>query len=151
MKGEVFLCLGKGLSLGRKSEEFRMDEELAKLWEGFSLTDQERQELVLPTYALNESISTRKFCLLAPVDKVVNREAFRTTMAKVWRPDGWIQFNKVGENKYMLEFQTEHDKENVMLGRPDPSTGCLDISFSKEHFWVQLHNMPLACMTKEIE
>lgn len=48
----------------------------------------------------------------------MNKEAFKTTLAKVWNPMGWIKFNEVGENIYVLEFENVIDKEKVLQGRP---------------------------------
>lgn len=89
-----------------------MLEELEKLWGGFSLTDQERQELVLPTMVLKESISKGKNCPLAMViaNNLINREAIIATMAKVWRIHGWVQVKAIGDNGFLLEFQHEYDK-----------------------------------------
>ncbi|KAF5465302.1 hypothetical protein F2P56_015322 [Juglans regia] len=94
---------------------------------------------------------------------MVNRQAFKSTMSKIWRPEGWIQFKDVGVNRMLVEFQYDRDKEKVLAGRPwsfDRALICLqevdgevplkDIKFERELFWVQAHNMPLACMSKEI-
>lgn len=34
-----------------------MEEELARMWVGFSLTDQETQELILPSTTLNNAVT----------------------------------------------------------------------------------------------
>ncbi|KAF5464435.1 hypothetical protein F2P56_014510 [Juglans regia] len=83
-------------------------------------------------------------------------------MSKVWGLVGWLQFKDMGANKFLVEFQREQDKNKVLLGRPwtfdrylicmedvDWTTPPLEIPFSYEFFWVQVHNMPLVSMNKE--
>ncbi|XP_041025493.1 uncharacterized protein LOC121265896 [Juglans microcarpa x Juglans regia] len=142
-----------------------MEDELEKLWAGFSLTDREKQEVVMPTLDIHESMKKGRLCLLAQVtaNKVVNREAFKSTMSKVWKPEGWIRFKEIGENQVLLEFQKEQDKGIVIAGRPwsfDRMLACLEefdgctplkeIPFAFEVFWVQVHDLSLACMTKDV-
>lgn len=63
-------------------------------------------------------MSKGKSCLLALVivDKSVNEEAFRSTMSTVWKPEGWIQFKKVEDNRMLVEFQYEQDKSKCYWG-----------------------------------
>ncbi|XP_042944730.1 uncharacterized protein LOC122278618 [Carya illinoinensis] len=142
-----------------------MEEELNTLWEGFTLTEQEAESVKVKNEALQSLVNKGKRCLIMKInaDRVVNREAFRATMSKVWHPEGWIQFKDEGENKVVVEFQFEQDKVKVLHGRPwtfDRSLVCMqeidglvplkDLTFTRETFWVQAHDMPMACMTKEV-
>lgn len=69
----------------------------------------------------------------------------------------------MGENKYLIEFQKEEDLQRVINGRPQSFDqwlvclqkfdGCLssnEVPFNKEVFWLQVHNILLACMTQEV-
>ncbi|XP_042942902.1 uncharacterized protein LOC122277085 [Carya illinoinensis] len=142
-----------------------MEEELHKLWKGFTLTEQESGLVRVEKDVTKVLVAKGKRCLLMMInaDRVVNKEALRTTMSKVWRPEGWIQFKEVGNNGMLVEFQHESDKTKVLQGRPwsfDRSLVCLqeidgqvplnEVVFTKEPFWVQAHDMPMACMTKEV-
>lgn len=53
------------MSLWHQFEEGKIEEDLARLWEGFALTDQERLELVLQSSTLNKEITKERF-FLAP-------------------------------------------------------------------------------------
>lgn len=96
-------------------------------------------------------------------DRTVNREAFQSTMAKVWNSEGWITFKKFGVNKFLLEFQLLTDKEKLLQGRPwsfDQHLICFsdfhgglspfEVQFQLELFWIQIHNLPFPGMNKEV-
>lgn len=97
-----------------------MEEELHKQWEGFTLREQEFDTVRVEKDVLEHLIEKGKRCLLMLInaDRVVNREAFRTTMSNVWRPERWIQFKDMGDNRVLVEFQNECDKIKVLNGRP---------------------------------
>ncbi|XP_042983141.1 uncharacterized protein LOC122312566 [Carya illinoinensis] len=142
-----------------------MEEDLAKQWEGLSLTEKEKGVMILPPNSTAKARQHGKFCLLAMLiaERPVNQEAFKTTMSKVWRCESWFYFSEVGTNKYLIEFNQEKDLQHVMSGRPwsfDRWLLCLqvfegnwsinEVLFNKEEFWVQAYNMPLASMTQEV-
>ncbi|XP_042952204.1 uncharacterized protein LOC122289286 [Carya illinoinensis] len=141
-----------------------MADELASIWSSLKLTEEEQQELVLPEETI-QSIKIRgSHCIFALNlnGRSVNREAFKSTMAKVWNLEGWITFKEIGFNKFLIEFQLLSDKRKVLQGRPwsfDRHLICMkdfkddlapnEISFKTEPFWVQLHNVPFAVMNVE--
>ncbi|KAF5451920.1 hypothetical protein F2P56_026974 [Juglans regia] len=139
-------------------------ERLTMLWEGLKLTEEEEQVVLLSDQSLQEADLKGKHCLMSLVtsDKLINIEAFKTTMALVWRLEGWVEFLVTGDNSFLIEFQILVDKEKVLKGRPwtfdhflvapqevDGNLPHNAISFTHESFWVQLHNMPLAGMNRE--
>lgn len=100
---------------------------------------------------------------LIVADKVVNSEAFKATMTKIWKLRGRIQFRKIGTNLFLIEFQKASDMAKVKQGRPwmfDHNLICLEdynglvapteMGFDKEPIWVQLHNIPLGGMTMNV-
>ncbi|XP_041009344.1 uncharacterized protein LOC121253392 [Juglans microcarpa x Juglans regia] len=142
-----------------------MEEELARQWEGLSLIEQERNEVVIPFITMEKAVQQGQLCLLALIiaEKVVNKEAFKNTMTKIWRIERWIQFYEVGFNMFLIEFNKEEDRQCVINGRPwsfDRWLLCLHVfegnmpinegQFNKKAFWLQVHNMPFACMTQEV-
>ncbi|KAF5447349.1 hypothetical protein F2P56_032906, partial [Juglans regia] len=142
-----------------------MEEELESLWKGFTLTDQEKKGFEVTKTEVETVAGEKKFCLqlLVVAEKQVNKEAFRTTMSKLWSPEGWIQFKEMGINKFLMEFEMEQDKKKVLQGHPwtfDRFLVCMEdvdwsappneASFSQESFWIQIHNMPLGSMNTEI-
>ncbi|KAF5442788.1 hypothetical protein F2P56_035410 [Juglans regia] len=142
-----------------------MGEDLVRKWKGFSLTEQERKEMILSHNTMDNAVKHGKFCLLAMIitNKPINKEAFKNTMTKVWRNEGWIQYSEVGTNKFLIEFNKDEDRQHVMKGRPwsfDRWLLCLqafeghmsinEVHFNREEFWLQVHNMPLASMTLKV-
>lgn len=82
-------------------------------------------------------------------------------MNKVWRISKATKFLEVSTNTSVITFETQADKERVWAGRPwlfdnqllalksfDGFTPPQLMSFDIESFWVRIHNLPLACMTK---
>ncbi|KAF5451813.1 hypothetical protein F2P56_026881, partial [Juglans regia] len=141
-----------------------MAEELTRQWKNFKLTEQESTEMVLPSDTMEMAMHQGKFCLLGMIiaEKPINKEAFRNTMIKVWKSEGWVQFTEVGENSFLIEFNKDEDRQCVIKGLPwsfDRWLLCLhafegnmpvnDIQFTREEFWLQVHNMPLGTMTEE--
>ncbi|XP_042950058.1 uncharacterized protein LOC122282169 [Carya illinoinensis] len=142
-----------------------MEEALRKKWEGLTLIEQESDTMRIEETVLEPLVEKGNRCLLLQLiaERTVNKQAFKTTMSKVWRPEGWIQFKEVGDNRLLAEFQHERDKTKVLQGRPwsfDRNLVCLqelkghislqELDFNTEWFWVQAHEMPVASMTREI-
>ncbi|XP_041009307.1 uncharacterized protein LOC121253347 [Juglans microcarpa x Juglans regia] len=140
------------------------EERLTMLWEGLKLTEEEEQVVLLYDQSLQEAYWKGKHCLMSLVtsDKPINIEAFKKTMALVWRLEGWVEFLVTSDNSFFIEFQMLVDKEKVLKGRlwtfdrflvalqeVDGSLPFNAISFTHESFWVQLHNMPLLGMNQE--
>ncbi|KAL5766452.1 hypothetical protein ACOSP7_017069 [Xanthoceras sorbifolium] len=69
--------------------------------------------------------------------------AFRAIIPKIWRTTQTFIIENVKENVFVFQFQNQVDKRRVLMGGPWSFDKCLI-------FWVQLHNVPLVCMTKEI-
>ncbi|XP_040987664.1 uncharacterized protein LOC121235381 [Juglans microcarpa x Juglans regia] len=142
-----------------------MEDDLAKQWEGLSLTEKETEEVILNINSSEATEQYGKFCLLGMIiaEKPVNREAFKSTMAKIWRCESWFKFSEVGTNKFLVEFNKEEDLQKVIKGRPwsfDRWLLCLqvfegnrfinELLFNKEEFWVHAYNMPFSSMTYEV-
>lgn len=67
---------------------------------------------------LNEPMHKGRFCLLAMIiaEKSINRKVFKATMSKIWKPNGRIQYQEVGENRFLMKFEDEQDKVKVLFG-----------------------------------
>ncbi|KAG2669682.1 hypothetical protein I3760_14G043800 [Carya illinoinensis] len=83
------------------------------------------------------------------MDKSINKEAFKATMTKIWNPEGWIIFYKVGHNRMLIEFQKDVDIDGVLASRPwsfdkhliciqefDSHTPPNEINFTHEPFLI---------------
>ncbi|KAL5783297.1 hypothetical protein ACOSP7_008326 [Xanthoceras sorbifolium] len=104
-------------------------------------------------------------CLVGKIltTKLINREAFRAIIPKIWRTTQTFIMENVKENVFVFQFQNQADKRRVLTGGPWSFDKCLivleeplgdgkflEMGFNNVPFWVQLHNVPLVCMTKEI-
>ncbi|KAF5477665.1 hypothetical protein F2P56_004284, partial [Juglans regia] len=142
-----------------------MEEEMSKQWERLTLTEEEKEGVALKLQPTISTMRTNHFCLLVMivVEKFINREAFKSTMSKIWKCDSWLQFSEVGTNKYLIEFQSKKDLDRVINGRPwsfdrwllciQPFNGSMsinEVSFSKEEFWIQAYNLPFDYMNQEV-
>ncbi|KAL5850007.1 hypothetical protein ACOSQ4_008020 [Xanthoceras sorbifolium] len=104
-------------------------------------------------------------CLVGKLltSKITNRDAFRSLIARIWRTSGTLEVETVRENVYAFHFQNNSDRKRVLMGGPwnfDNALLVLEIpsgygdfsemSFQWSDFWIQIHNAPLICMTKNI-
>ncbi|KAG6730514.1 hypothetical protein I3842_01G084000 [Carya illinoinensis] len=97
-----------------------MAEELSRRWESLKLTEIEQDEITISKEIVFGASTKGEHCLLAMVfnDRAANREAFKSTMAKIWNLEGWLTFMEIGLNKFLMEFQLTSDKVKVVRGRP---------------------------------
>ncbi|XP_042939430.1 uncharacterized protein LOC122274460 [Carya illinoinensis] len=127
-----------------------MAEDLARSWESLKLTDEEQEEIILSEEAV--SLTAAK----------ANKEAFKETMSKMWKIEGWVTFKDLGTNQFLIDMQLVSDKQKILKGRPwsfDRRLVCLkefegaltisEVQFQYEPFWFQIHNLPFAGMNKE--
>jgi len=104
-------------------------------------------------------------CLVGRImsERRIQKEAFRTLMARLWKRAVNVLFKELHENIWLIEFSTEADKRRVMEGRPwlfDKSVLVLkevvesiplvQMDFSTPPFWIQVHDMPLICLNWEV-
>ncbi|XP_042974617.1 uncharacterized protein LOC122306249 [Carya illinoinensis] len=138
---------------------------LSQRWESFHLTEGENDVIQISEDTIKGSNTRGEHCLMALLvyEKGYNRDAFKATMSKVWRLQGCVVFKEVGDNRFIMDFQYQVDKDKVLHGRPwffncalmviqafDGGMTIKDIPFSHEPFWVQIYNLPLIAMTHEV-
>jgi hypothetical protein len=93
----------------------------------------------------------------------VNRNGFIIVFKRIWRMVGEVDFKEIQPNVWIFEFSKETNKLRVLKGRPwsfDRSLLALTEfdggipsslwNFTSSPFWIQIHDMPLICMTKLI-
>ncbi|TXG58254.1 hypothetical protein EZV62_016083 [Acer yangbiense] len=93
----------------------------------------------------------------------VNRDGFRAVMRKIWHTREDVEIEPIKENIFAFHFQNPKDKRKIISGGPwsfndalivlEEPEGKGDVQrmqFKKVEFWVQIHNTPMLCMTKEI-
>ncbi|KAL5815295.1 hypothetical protein ACOSQ4_025936 [Xanthoceras sorbifolium] len=128
-------------------------------------TDSMEPRFVLETPLREAGARKLALCLVGKIltTKLINREAFRAVIPKVWRTTQTFIMENVKENVFVFQFQNQADKRRVLTGGPWSFDKCLivleeprgdgkflEMGFNNVQFWVQLHNVPLVCMTKEI-
>jgi hypothetical protein len=97
------------------------------------------------------------------VAKRVNKEVFKEVLTRVWRTMRGVVFKELDANIWLFEFKEEDDRRRVLDGRPwsfdcqiivlnefNGRTPPTQMAFKQSPFWVQIHDMPLLCMTKGI-
>jgi hypothetical protein len=142
-----------------------MDDTLANLWGKFSLVEEESLGVSVEVEELDPLIVKGKVCVIGKIlaDRVIPKDSFKGPLSRVWRQEGNISFKSLGENLFIVEFETEWDKEKVLEGRPrlfdgflvsvvdfDGTTPPSKLNFDKAAFWIRMYNLPLACMGKKI-
>ncbi|XP_050222146.1 uncharacterized protein LOC126672240 [Mercurialis annua] len=139
--------------------------DIASLCESLSLSDDE--DLVvcdLGEKARNVGESKIAHSLVGKVlsTKKVNREGFISAANYLWRTLKPMVVESVGENMFVVHFESLEDRRRIMGGGPwrfqellivlEAPTGLGNYStmkFDKTSFWVQIHNLPLMGMTRE--
>ena len=97
-------------------------------------------------------------------DHLVSKEIIRTILLRGWKPSTTPFFKVLGDNLLLVDFVNERDKIRVLKGRPwvfegnlfavedyDGLTTLSKFSFDKAVFWVQMINLPLACMSLTVD
>ncbi|KAL5742125.1 hypothetical protein ACOSP7_028857 [Xanthoceras sorbifolium] len=96
-------------------------------------------------------------------NREVNKDAFKATISSIWRMTKGMDIEILGGNLFVFRFNCELDRKRVLEGGPwtfdkqlivlREATGMgriSEIDFSWSPFWIQLHNLPLVCMSKEV-
>ncbi|KAH9782561.1 hypothetical protein KPL71_008951 [Citrus sinensis] len=104
-------------------------------------------------------------CLVGKVllTRAVNKEGFKSALQQVWRTVKEVKIESLGNNCLMFKFTEEADKKRVLTGGPWHFDRALLVltepkgigeltkqSFTHTAFWIQIHNVPIACMEKEL-
>lgn len=142
-----------------------MAEEIACLCNKISLKEGEKRGITILEGEVEEVKEQGTMCLVGKLwmDKVANKETFKTVFSRIWRLMGRVVFKELQENLWLFEFSDNEDKRRVMEGRSwsfdrhilvlnefDGTTPPPHMKFDHSPIWVQVHDMPLLCMTKRV-
>ncbi|KAK1587173.1 hypothetical protein Q3G72_010353 [Acer saccharum] len=140
-------------------------EEIVKLCDGLSIKEKKGPARTLEMGVKKRSEDRLAMSLVGKVmkKKLINRGVFISVMNKIWRVDGGVQIEPVEGNIFVFYFSNLEDRQRILKGGPwsfdratiifdkPSSAGELqDIKFKLVDFWVQIHNLPLLCLTEEI-
>ncbi|KAH7855681.1 hypothetical protein Vadar_027590 [Vaccinium darrowii] len=97
-----------------------MDEDLASRFKSFTLTDEEKGEILLSHDDVVESKAECRISLLGKVisQKPPNLVGLRNTMEKVWENPKNFRVLAVGDGVFQFIFPTELDASRVLRGKP---------------------------------
>ncbi|TXG48866.1 hypothetical protein EZV62_024741 [Acer yangbiense] len=137
-------------------------DELALLCSALSVKEKERPVRTLDSNLIDIGARKLSLTLVGKVlaTKLVNRTAFIDVMTSVWRVSEGVDIEWAEGNIFVLNFKNLEDRKRILSGGPwntvivfEKPTGegdILNMSFSKVEFWIQIHNLPLICMTEDI-
>lgn len=97
------------------------------LYNKLKTTELENEEIVVKLKPVEKVMSRGKNCMLVRLlsSKYYNREAFKSTMKKIWHPVKPLQFFELGEGLLMVEFEDYNNKWPVMHDGPWSFDKCL--------------------------
>jgi hypothetical protein len=145
-----------------KEQSFRMAEDLSRMWDSFSLKDDEDGEMEIQQQAWEVGTLRGKSCVVGKLiaDRMMSKEIIRTQLIRGWKPEGTPSFKILGDNLFLVELETEKDKIRILDGRPWSVEGHLfavedydglsspsNYRFEKAAFWVRINGLPLSCMS----
>ena len=135
-------------------------EDLASRWKNLSLSDKEGKKL-----ALAKNKRRVDFVLAAKflTKRNVNIDAVAKTFRPLWRTRNDFCIRDASDNHLLFTFELESDLEKVLLGEPwsfdrhlvvlqkyDGTSPMEQVDFSKSSFWIQIHNLPLTCLSPDV-
>lgn len=141
-------------------------EAIARLVEEMRLskTDEESR-VVIEWDVVRRETDRRNLCLLVKVfvNKPTNRELFRQKMPQILNLSKPVEVEMVGENLFIMEFKSTHDRCRTLMEGPRNFFWSLvpfqeirglqnpsDNVFESINIWVQMHNLPIAFMNRRV-
>ncbi|XP_059429272.1 uncharacterized protein LOC132163092 [Corylus avellana] len=142
-----------------------MAEELERMCNKISLTEGEKVGITVSEGDVEEIRAKGTNCLVGKlwIEKLVNKEAFKSVISRIWRTVGQVIFKELQDNCWLFEFAGRDDKRRVLEGRPwsfdrhalvlndfDGKTPPSQMQFRHSPVWIQVHDMPLLCMNRGV-
>lgn len=128
-------------------------------------TELENKEIIVELESVEEVINRGKKCLLVKLltNKYYNREAFKSTMKKIWRPVKPLCLSEIGDGLMMAEFEEYYDKLRVVCDGPwsfdkylvlvKDFTGKQQVKttrLTEATFWICIHDLPFMAHNRYI-
>ena len=135
-------------------------EELSKQWTKFSLLDREGDKITLgKNQGSKEHIIAAKFL----TRRALNVDAIARTFKPLWRAIKGFTIKNMGNHVLLFVFENQEDihrvlssepwtfdKHLVVIQRYEKNTPLQDIRFNKTSLWVQVFDIPIRYMSKEV-
>ncbi|GMP21824.1 hypothetical protein CsSME_00000095 [Camellia sinensis var. sinensis] len=142
-----------------------MVDSIAHLASRLALTADEEDTVVVDELLTTSFVERAGLGLVGKVltTRPFNVEAMKSTLMTVWRLAKGMDFHVIGMNLFLFQFHHLADKRRVLLNGPwsfDKHLILLNevdvhlqpsvVLLSEATFWIQVHNLPLISMTKEV-
>ena len=135
-------------------------EDLSKQWTKFSLLDREEDKIRLgKNRGSNEHIIAVKFL----TQRTLNVDAIGRNFKPLWRAINGFTIKNMGNHILLFVFGNQEDVHWVLLSEPwnfnkhlvvvqkyEKNTPLQDVRFNKTSLWVQVFDIPVRYMTKEV-
>ncbi|KAL5782425.1 hypothetical protein ACOSP7_007454 [Xanthoceras sorbifolium] len=114
---------------------------VASMCAGMKLTEEESVAMNIAGATKMDGMEKLSLCLVGKLltSRLTNRDPFRSLIARIWRTTQAVEVETVGDNVYAFHFQNNFDRKRVLME-----------VFQWTDFWIQIHNVPLICMSKNI-
>jgi hypothetical protein len=115
----MFLVFGCVIWINLGHSFLGMTESLSHLWKNFSLSEEESLGVEALHQGLSDVVERGRSCVVGKLfaDRVIGKDALKTTLVKWWRPTGMISFKVLEENLFLVEFVNVWDKSRILEGR----------------------------------
>ena len=135
-------------------------EELTKTWNSLTLSECEGSN-----FHINEDQAKTEFILAAKflTKRALNIEAIAKTFKPIWRSKNGFKIKKESEHVVLFTFDDKCEMEKIMAAEPwsfdkrlmilqryGKETNIGEMDFSKDTFWVQVHDLPVRFRTRMI-
>ena len=142
-----------------------MDAAMEELWKKFHLSEEEKGVLVVSSQEVALSKDHAQFSILFKLQSIkdFNKEAFKSTIQKLWRGLHGVTIKEVGSNLFLDIFVREEDMKKVLDKSPwsfdrklillkrfheDLSPG--NVAFQYSPFWIRVFNIPIKSINKVV-
>ncbi|KAK3226085.1 hypothetical protein Dsin_005947 [Dipteronia sinensis] len=140
-------------------------EDIASLCTSLTISNCNGPVQLLDGKLMDDAIHRMSLCMVGKIllSKRVNREAFIRVIGKIWQVNKGVNIESVTGNTFTFHFKDVHDLNRVVSEGPWSFDNALiamerrvgkgtieSLNFNHEDFWVQIHQVPLLCMTREI-
>ncbi|KAL9409114.1 hypothetical protein AB3S75_047491 [Citrus x aurantiifolia] len=140
-------------------------EELIRRCRAIKLSDEEKGRVSFKSKMKDKGEKIVAGCL---IDKVINTrgvsiEGLKMGMQRVWKTTKEVKIESLGDNIFIFKFGSEADKRSIVVGGSWHFDRALIVliepirigdvkkqDFSHTSFWVQIHDVPIMCMIKEM-
>ena len=135
-----------------------MDVAMEELWKKFHLSKEEKGVLEVNSQEVAISKQYAQFSILFKLqsNKDFNKEAFKSTIQKLWRGSRGVTIKKVGNNLFLAIFVSKEDmvealdrspwsfdRSLILLKRFNGDLSPGNVSFQYSPFWIWVFNIPI--------